>query len=760
VLCSLVATMFASQPVSACGITEGFATGTNTGQVLCSFIEPANQLQQDLRLRVFNKSQEGFLIGGGATNAIAASAWANVLVIANVLFAVLFLVIIYGVATNSNSVKMGYTIKKTLPRLVIGAVAINVSFYALLALVDLTSIIGTGITRLIIGNDSTVVVSTWDNQADCEANGLVWQSDQCVQQVYNSTVPTLTNRADCESHELIWRDNRCHIETDNMPPNPAIEGAALTLIVPSSNADQSIRRYLSDRDQNAADAMNSNSLAVGWLLTVALAIVNLSYIGLLMLFTFRQVAIIALAVISSIAFCSLILLGTKKFFWGWLDFLVRVVLIAPIAILVQTFVSFVVDAIPSGGLSGIGMVEIIAEATAAVLILAACLVFFAKSRNIIQRAGKVVAGLRENNISHSKSKDTSSTSQETKKRQSLEENRTRSNTFDYDKKTINDREVVSGGSKRVRSRRRLGSFNIERAALDIKNSVIRQQASDAGANGRADTRKLSIDGTSRPSVNNANATNNATNNLTESREANYISTGILNNAKNNSSTTNLNERARNQQLDNFMKKGDQMPSIVGGNNEQNLSKNRFDSQARYNSSIENLAENMSNYNQNNEENKISRQRDSHNLSNANNTTSNINTYTNTSNTNNISNASGNQTTRNIQNNQVEKQSARKDDVTDIQKRQLDRMRSVVNGATDQKTNKADQSQQAILAATDNASLSVIADMMSGKGSVSPEEDLSDTSDKQAVNEAIAPNRLSEEIRKRQDQSPDDDIMKE
>jgi hypothetical protein len=436
---------FTTQPVSACGITEGFATDTNTGQMLCSFIEPANQLQQDLRGWVFDKSQEGFLIVGGSVGEISTSAWVNILVVANILLAVAFLVVIYGFVTNTSSARIGYSIKKTLPRLVLGAIVINVSFYAVLLMVDLSSIIGVGANRLIVGSgDSTITVST------------------------------LRSKTDCESHELVWRSNQCYMEASSAPPNPAIEGAALTLVLPSANADERVRKFLSNGDSMAAVEMNSGSLAIGWLLTVALVVVNLSYIGLLMLFTFRQIAIIALAVVSSVAFCSLALFSTKKFFWGWLDFLVRTILIAPVYVLAQTFVFFVADAIPSGRNDGVGIVEIVAEATAALLITAVCVLCFVKSKGIIQKTGKLLTNIRENAVSRGVLKETSKTTESNHKKQLAEETKTRSDVFKLDEKNIKSTQTAVLGAKRLWPRRRIGNFNIDKASLNIRNSTIAQ----------------------------------------------------------------------------------------------------------------------------------------------------------------------------------------------------------------------------------------------------------------------------------------------
>lgn len=542
VLSLLASAFFTTQPVSACGITEGFAADTNTGQMLCSFIEPANQLQQDLRGWVFNKSQESFLISGGPINEISTSAWANILVVANVLLAMAFLVVIYGFATDSGSVRIGYLAKKILPRLIIGAIAINVSFYAILAIVDLSSIIGSGLNRLIIGRgDSTIAVST------------------------------LTNKTDCENHELAWRNGRCFMDTNNAPPNPAIEGAALTLVVPSNNADQRIQKFLSNGDNAAAVEMNSHSLAIGWLLAVALAIVNLSYIGLLMLFTFRQIVVIVLAVVSSVAFCSIVLSGTKKFFWSWLDFLIRVILIAPVYTLAQTFAFFVVDAIPSGQNQGVGIVEIIAEATVALLILAVCVLCFVKSKGIIQKTGKLLSSIREQVVSRGVVKETSKSQETTnRKNQLAEENKTRSNVFKLDEKATKTSSVATQVGKHLRSRHRIGGFNIDQATLNIKNSTIAQ--SSAKVDGAKVGNAYSDNG--RIYGGDTNNNNDSTSGLISNQlNATTNVADLSRSVRNNLTTNNIDERSISRGLDKTELNGE-LPSIVNNQNKNTFSRSR------------------------------------------------------------------------------------------------------------------------------------------------------------------------------------------
>lgn len=74
------------------------------------------------------------------------TAWQSVRNIANVVLVIAFLLIIFSQLTGMGI--SNYGVKKTLPRLVIIALAINASFILMMLAVDLTNIIGTGIYSL------------------------------------------------------------------------------------------------------------------------------------------------------------------------------------------------------------------------------------------------------------------------------------------------------------------------------------------------------------------------------------------------------------------------------------------------------------------------------------------------------------------------------------------------------------------------------------------------------------------------------------
>lgn len=84
--------------------------------------------------------------------------WQKFLVLANIVFAIGFIALIYSMATST--VLSSYTLKKFLPRLIIIAVLVNLSFYVCAALVDLSNIAGKGIYSLIM-QQSISDVKAW-----------------------------------------------------------------------------------------------------------------------------------------------------------------------------------------------------------------------------------------------------------------------------------------------------------------------------------------------------------------------------------------------------------------------------------------------------------------------------------------------------------------------------------------------------------------------------------------------------------------------
>ncbi len=76
--------------------------------------------------------------------------WQDILAVANITLAIAFLWMLYMYALNSGNVLQAYDAKKLLSRLILVAVAMNLSYYICGALVDLSNIAGVGVYDLIM----------------------------------------------------------------------------------------------------------------------------------------------------------------------------------------------------------------------------------------------------------------------------------------------------------------------------------------------------------------------------------------------------------------------------------------------------------------------------------------------------------------------------------------------------------------------------------------------------------------------------------
>lgn len=78
-------------------------------------------------------------------------AWELMRTIANALFVVAFMALIYSQISGKTS--GGYNIKRLLPRLIVAAIAVNISYYICVLVIDITNIIGDGILATLAGKD-------------------------------------------------------------------------------------------------------------------------------------------------------------------------------------------------------------------------------------------------------------------------------------------------------------------------------------------------------------------------------------------------------------------------------------------------------------------------------------------------------------------------------------------------------------------------------------------------------------------------------
>lgn len=90
------------------------------------------------------------------------AAWQTFVSFANAAFVLVFLVMIYSQITGGGW--SNYTLKKLLPKLIIAAILVNLSFYICAIAVDLSNIFGYTLKSLLssVASDSTSIVSSWD----------------------------------------------------------------------------------------------------------------------------------------------------------------------------------------------------------------------------------------------------------------------------------------------------------------------------------------------------------------------------------------------------------------------------------------------------------------------------------------------------------------------------------------------------------------------------------------------------------------------
>lgn len=91
------------------------------------------------------------------------TAWKTFVAFANAAFVVVFLIMIFSQITGGGL--SNYNMKKVLPRLIIGAVLVNLSFYLCTIIIDISNILGYGLKELLstaAGSATNSVATTWD----------------------------------------------------------------------------------------------------------------------------------------------------------------------------------------------------------------------------------------------------------------------------------------------------------------------------------------------------------------------------------------------------------------------------------------------------------------------------------------------------------------------------------------------------------------------------------------------------------------------
>lgn len=135
-------------PVTAAASTTTKTCGdvvTGVGWILCPVITGITAL---------NDSMWSLVSGLLNVNPISQSssiytAWASIRNIANVVFVIIFLIMIFSQVSNIGITNYG--IKKLFPRLIFGAILVNISFVVVQIVVDLANIIGSSLYGLLAG---------------------------------------------------------------------------------------------------------------------------------------------------------------------------------------------------------------------------------------------------------------------------------------------------------------------------------------------------------------------------------------------------------------------------------------------------------------------------------------------------------------------------------------------------------------------------------------------------------------------------------
>lgn len=194
-------------------------------------------------------------------------AWQTFRIFGNAILVGALLVMVF--AQNIGRFVDAYTIKKMAPRIVVGAIAINISFYLCLAAIDITNIIGSGMSQIL-------------------------------------TAPFI----DQNSFNGIQIDATASNNTVTGVLGGGLLAGAAAMIFTSSTV----------------------VVAVGIISMMMPLIVSIGLISLAVLFTvvIRQALIIFLTAISAVAIACFILPGTEKYFRKWMDLFVKTLMVYPI----------------------------------------------------------------------------------------------------------------------------------------------------------------------------------------------------------------------------------------------------------------------------------------------------------------------------------------------------------------------------------------------------------------------------------------------
>lgn len=123
------------------------------GWVICPTMRSIAKLA-DYGFTYINKDFLRIDYGLSTNNSGVYNAWAIMRNIANALFVVAFMVLVYSQLTGRGS--GSYSIKRLLPRLVVAAIAVNLSYYICVILLDISNILGDSLMNILTGISSRI----------------------------------------------------------------------------------------------------------------------------------------------------------------------------------------------------------------------------------------------------------------------------------------------------------------------------------------------------------------------------------------------------------------------------------------------------------------------------------------------------------------------------------------------------------------------------------------------------------------------------
>ena len=133
--------------------TDSNCSGGPMGWLFCPMIEYMANTINAIAGIIDSLMQVRFMAAEGPVAQIE-KGWRTFLSFANIMLVIAFLIIIFSQATQAGL--SNYNVKRMLPRLVVAAILMNISFYFCAFLIDISNIFGASVMGLFIGGDNSI----------------------------------------------------------------------------------------------------------------------------------------------------------------------------------------------------------------------------------------------------------------------------------------------------------------------------------------------------------------------------------------------------------------------------------------------------------------------------------------------------------------------------------------------------------------------------------------------------------------------------